>query len=79
MNGHRLSVATVEYWLKTLSKLTVEQIKSYPQIVPDRADILLGGILILREFLRDQEASEITVSDRGLRYGILVRFLEGQR
>jgi exopolyphosphatase/pppGpp-phosphohydrolase len=53
--------------------MTLDQLRSYPQIHPSRADILLAGIIILREILRKMNASKITVSDRGLRYGIAIK------
>jgi exopolyphosphatase/guanosine-5'-triphosphate,3'-diphosphate pyrophosphatase len=52
--------------------LTIDQIKKQPQIHPERADILLAGIIILREVLKKLNLSHITVSDRGLRYGLLI-------
>jgi exopolyphosphatase/guanosine-5'-triphosphate,3'-diphosphate pyrophosphatase len=47
-----------------------------PQISPGRADILVAGIIILLEFMEAANLSEIMVSDRGLRYGIILRELQ---
>lgn len=54
---------------------TREEMMRVPQISPGRADILVAGIVILLELMEAARLSEITVSDRGLRYGIIFREL----
>ena len=73
VNRHILSIKTIDRIFQELSPLTLDQLRRYPQIHPSRADILLAGIIILRETLRIMNASKITVSDRGLRYGIVIK------
>jgi exopolyphosphatase / guanosine-5'-triphosphate,3'-diphosphate pyrophosphatase len=68
-----LTRETIERIFQELRHLTLDQIRSYPQIHASRADILLAGILILRETLHKVNVSQIIVSDRGLRYGILLQ------
>jgi exopolyphosphatase/guanosine-5'-triphosphate,3'-diphosphate pyrophosphatase len=43
-----------------------------PGLSPARADVILAGALILETFLDLYHFTEILVSDRGLRYGVLV-------
>jgi len=73
VSGHRLSQETIEVIFERLKTKTVGQLKEIPQILPGRADILLAGILILLEVTRQLEVEEVTVSDRGLRYGVAMR------
>jgi exopolyphosphatase / guanosine-5'-triphosphate,3'-diphosphate pyrophosphatase len=73
VNRHLLTIDAIERIFQELRPLTREQLQQYPQIHPARADILLAGIIILRETLRKVNASKITVSDRGLRYGIVIK------
>jgi exopolyphosphatase / guanosine-5'-triphosphate,3'-diphosphate pyrophosphatase len=73
INRYVLARETIERIFQELRHLTLDQIRRYPQIHPSRADILLAGILILRETLHKVNLSQITVSDRGLRYGILMQ------
>ena len=73
INRYVLTRETIERIFQELRYLTLDQIRSYPQIHPSRADILLAGILILLETLHKVNISQITVSDRGLRYGILLQ------
>ena len=70
---HILKVETIDRIFQELRPLTLDQLQKYPQIHPSRADILLAGIIILRETLRKLNVSIITVSERGLRYGIIIK------
>lgn len=73
VSGHVLRQSVVETWFDRLKTKTVEEIKSCPQILPERADVILAGILILLETMKQLKVEEITVSDRGLRYGIALQ------
>ena len=73
INGHVLTINAIDRIFQELRPLTLDQLHNYPQIHPSRADILLAGIIILREILRKVNLSKITVSDRGLRYGIVIK------
>ncbi len=73
INRHILTDEAIDKIFQELKKLTLEQLRSYPQIHPSRADILLAGIIILKEILRKVNLSKISVSDRGLRYGIAIK------
>ncbi len=72
IDGYILTADAIETIFSELRPLNLEQLRSYPQIHPFRADILLAGIIILREILRIIGRAEITVSERGLRYGLLL-------
>jgi exopolyphosphatase / guanosine-5'-triphosphate,3'-diphosphate pyrophosphatase len=73
IHRHVLTETVIEEIFRKLKHLTLDEIKAFPQIHPERADILLAGILILLETLRTIHVQKITVSVRGLRYGILLR------
>ena len=73
INRHVLTIEAIDRIFQELRPLILDQLRNYPQIHPSRADILLAGIIILREILRKVNLSKITVSDRGLRYGIVIK------
>lgn len=73
VNKHTLTIETIDKIFEELKPLTLDQLRGYPQIHPLRADILLAGIIILRETLRKVNLSKIIVSNRGLRYGIVIK------
>ncbi|MGD0339801.1 MAG: Ppx/GppA phosphatase family protein [Bacteroidota bacterium] len=70
VSGYKLSLEIIESIYEQLLPLTVEQIEAIPQIVHGRADIILAGVLILKEFMHCIHGTNIIASDRGLRYGI---------
>lgn len=73
VSGHVLALAVIESIFDRLKGKRLEELKAIPQILPQRADIILAGIMILLEVMKKIGVEQITVSDRGLRYGILMK------
>lgn len=73
VSGHVLSLSAIQRQFNELRLRTLDEIRSIPQIHTGRADIILAGIIILIEVMNQMGRSEITVSDRGLRYGFALR------
>ena len=73
LDGWKLSRASISEQVRRLSSMTLEEIAATPQIPSQRADVILGGALILDEFMRRYDLPYIVVSTRGLRYGILLK------
>ena len=73
VHKHMLTLEAVDSIFNVLRTKGLEELKQVPQILPERADIILAGILILLEVMKQLDADSITVSDRGLRYGILMK------
>jgi exopolyphosphatase / guanosine-5'-triphosphate,3'-diphosphate pyrophosphatase len=78
LHGYTLSQDALENQIARLSVLTVEQRKELPGLDPRRADIILGGAILLSQALARAGSTEVAVSTRGLRWGVLYdRFLKG--
>jgi exopolyphosphatase / guanosine-5'-triphosphate,3'-diphosphate pyrophosphatase len=77
VSGHVLTLESVDRIYRRLKDKRLEELKAIPQILPQRADIILAGVLILKEMMEKIGATTITASDRGLRYGIVLRAAEG--
>lgn len=75
VHGAILMPDDVRRILEHLSGLTVEQKKQVIGIEPDRADIILAGAIILDSVISTLKASEIVVSTKGLRHGVLYQML----
>jgi exopolyphosphatase/guanosine-5'-triphosphate,3'-diphosphate pyrophosphatase len=73
VSGHILTFETIQQIFNQLRIKTIDEMLVYPQILPGRADVLLAGIVILMEVMKRMNADRITVSDRGLRYGMAIR------
>lgn len=71
VHGAVLTLSAVEELCATLAALPLEQRKQLPGLEPKRADVIVAGALIVRDLLRQVGASELIVSDRGVRFGLL--------
>jgi len=62
--------------IETLCSLPTAERRTVPGINPERADIILGGAAIIDALMLELGLKEIRISDRGLREGLLVDYLE---
>ena len=70
VQGHMLTRAAIEDLLARLARLTHSERAVLPALEPGRADLILPGTVIF---------DALTVSDRGLREGILCEILGAVR
>lgn len=76
VQGKRLSIRVIEKWYNDLIKMPLAARRSLVGLNPERADIIIGGIVILLTFMNLFSLREIRVSDRGNMEGYLVMKLE---
>jgi len=67
-------IEEISYILSQLSK--EEILRTYGNVVMGREDLLLAGSLILKIFMQFINVNEITVSTKGLRYGVIIDYLD---
>lgn len=79
VNGYVLSIAAIEKWFSALARLAPKEIETLSTTTHGRADILTAGVLILLEVMKRYEFESITVSDRGLRFGVVMREWESRQ
>jgi len=73
INGHRCSLEFIEEMISKFGMLSSTEIeKRYPVFLKGRADVILGGLIILSEVLKWTGKEEIVVSTGGIRHGILI-------
>lgn len=77
VHGTRLSAAQVADQVETYARSSVAERSCMPGMEPARADVILAGAILVEELLTGCGASEVVVSDRGLRHGLLVDALGG--
>ena len=75
LDGRHLQAGEVDGMCARLLACSLEQIKAIPQVEDLRADVITGGALVLRSFLELFGLPGVTVSTRGIRYGLLLRML----
>lgn len=71
VHGSRLEAAQLEALLPRLAALTVAERARLPGMEPKRADVIVAGCAIVLEAMRATGFEQLTVSDRGVRWGLL--------
>jgi exopolyphosphatase/guanosine-5'-triphosphate,3'-diphosphate pyrophosphatase len=61
--------------LELLCGLPLEKRRRVAGINPERADIIIGGAAVLDTLMQELQVSEIAISERGLRDGLLMDYL----
>jgi exopolyphosphatase/guanosine-5'-triphosphate,3'-diphosphate pyrophosphatase len=72
----RMTYHDLQSTIRMLCSLSLEQRRLVPGLTPARADIIIGGAAILDVFMEELALPEIRASDRGLRDGLLVDYLQ---
>ncbi len=70
--------STVERLWREIATARLDKLRQMPGVHPDRADILPAGTLLLRAVMEVCNLESVTVSARGLRYGVLVKYALNQ-
>ena len=76
IHGTILTAETLQRIIAQCSELSLEQRRQLPGLHPGRADVIIAGGLILQAVLKCFGLSELTVSDRGLRWGVALEMLD---
>ncbi len=71
VHGATLARAEVERLVTRLAGLTVAERAALPGMEPKRADVILAGAVIVAEAMAILGFDRLTVSDRGVRWGLL--------
>jgi exopolyphosphatase / guanosine-5'-triphosphate,3'-diphosphate pyrophosphatase len=80
VHGTVLGRAEIDRQIDLYRARTAEQRREIVGLQPARAEVILAGACITRTILDKLQCDELTVSDRGLRHGLLVeRFSAGLR
>jgi len=72
IEGAALELAEIDRQIALYASTPLAERQRIPGLHPKRADVILGGAIIVKALMLKTCAEVITVSDRGLRHGILV-------
>jgi len=72
VNGTLLERTEVERQIELYRALTADQRRQIVGLQPGRAEVILAGACIVRTVMSKLACATLTVSDRGLRHGLLV-------
>jgi len=75
VHGTRLTLQTARDLAQSLAALTVAERRALRGLDPRRADVIVAGAAIVLAILERSGASELVVSDRGVRFGLAEELL----
>ena len=70
IHGSSLTLAEIQKIILELKSKTIAERKKIRGLEPKRADVILSGACLLENFVRVSGQSTVTVSDRGVRWGL---------
>ncbi|MBL8028574.1 MAG: hypothetical protein JNL74_19270, partial [Fibrobacteres bacterium] len=76
ITGYQLKKDDVTSLLAKVSKMSIEEQKGLPGLHPKRAGYIVTGLVLVESFYQFFNIDSITVSDEGLRYGVLIDWIE---
>jgi exopolyphosphatase/guanosine-5'-triphosphate,3'-diphosphate pyrophosphatase len=79
VDGQTLDAASADQALGDLFALGRQGLAAHPCVGPDRVEFVLPGCAIYAAIRRVWPVPRLTVADRGLREGILLRLMRGER
>lgn len=75
-HGHRMDATKLESIAARLARLPLDERRHTTGLEPKRADVIVAGGIVLAEATRALGATFITVSDRGVRWGLALELIE---
>jgi exopolyphosphatase/guanosine-5'-triphosphate,3'-diphosphate pyrophosphatase len=78
VHGYRLGVGQISRLIELLGSIPLERRKQLPGMEPGRADVLFAGALILDCVMNHFGCRDVTVSDQGVRWGLMWAEVEKQ-
>ncbi len=76
IHGYHMPLPTIEQWIERLVLMPLAERESLTGMQPKRADVIVPGAMILSAAIRALGKSEVTVSTRGVRYGVALAWQE---
>jgi len=76
IEGLRIDLGRVTANIELLASLSDRERAALPGLDPGRADILMPGLCILEAFLKAAGCAAFRVSDRGIRYGVILDWIK---
>ena len=78
IQGSKIDHAEVDRQIAQYRVLSAEDRRQIVGLQPKRADVILAGVCIVKTIMEKLKSSSLSVSDRGLRHGILFDRFAGQ-
>lgn len=76
VHGFELTMSMVEKWIATMAPLSIPEREKFRGLQPQRADVIVMGTVVLRAAMEALDCKSLSVSVRGLRYGLALEMTE---
>lgn len=73
IHGYEVLRSEVVHLLAMLFRKDIKSRRIVPGLNPDRADIIVAGVVVIDEVMRFLNANRIMINERGIREGLLIR------
>ncbi len=78
VHGYSLKAANVDRILKMLKSMSLEERKRVPGLQPERADIIVAGVIIVKLVMEGLGLGQMLVSDCDILYGLALEEVENK-
>jgi exopolyphosphatase / guanosine-5'-triphosphate,3'-diphosphate pyrophosphatase len=75
VHGYEILRSDVVHLLAMLQRKSPKELRSIPGLNPDRADIIVAGVMVIDELLAFCQTNLLMVNERGIREGLILRGL----
>jgi exopolyphosphatase/guanosine-5'-triphosphate,3'-diphosphate pyrophosphatase len=76
VHGYEVFRSEVVHLRAMLERKSLKERRATPGLNQDRADIIVAGVVVIDELMRFFDANRITVNERGIREGLLIKAMK---
>lgn len=76
IRGRRVPKEELDAVIRMLASMPLDERRRVPGLQPERADIIVAGLVVMRAVLREAGLSSLVVADGGLLLGLVLNILE---
>jgi len=76
VGGYEMTRSDVRHVLDRLAFLPIAGRRAVPGLNPDRADIILAGLVVIERVMKWMQVNRLVIHDQGVRDGLLLRMID---
>lgn len=76
LHGFEVLRSEIVHLLAMLVRKDIKSLRSVPGLNPDRADIIVAGLVVIDELMKFFSANMMLVNERGIREGLIIRCMK---
>lgn len=76
LHGFEVLRSEVVHLLAMLVRKDIKALRNVPGLNPDRADIIVAGLVVVDELMKFFEANMMLINERGIREGLIIRCMK---